>query len=153
MRVKSVMKSDVDSCGPDTDLASAARIMWEKDRGAIPVLDGVKVVGMITDRDIRVALGANGQSALSTTVDKIMSAEVHDCSPEDNLKTALKRMRRQRVRRLPVINADGGLVGILSITDIALNAGKPDGKKRRGPSYRSIFDAYRRICKRQSSKQ
>ena len=153
MKIKKVMNSKVESCGNDTDLATAARIMAGYDCGALPVLHSGKVVGMITDRDICVALAVNGQSASSTTVDKIMAIEVYHCSPEDSLKSALRTMRRKRVRRLPVINGDGGLEGILSITDVALNAGRAGRKRRRRSSYKSVLRAYLGISRRRTSSQ
>jgi CBS domain-containing protein len=149
VKVKKVMNSKVNSCGRDTDLVTAAQAMLQNECGALPVLDSGKVVGIITDRDICLALAAKGQSASSTTVDQIMSTDVYQCFPNDNLKSALKTMRQKRVRRLPVTDPEGTLEGILSITDVALKAGKNNGKGR-SPSFRSVLRAYRGICERQS---
>jgi CBS domain-containing protein len=153
VKVKKVMNSRVNSCGVDTDLVTAAQTMSEKDCGALPVLDQGKVVGMITDRDICLALASRGESASSTRVDQVMSTEVYHCRPKDDLKSALKTMRQKRVRRLPVTGRDGELEGILSFSDVALNAERSDGKSRRGLSNRAVLSAFRGICNNERPNQ
>src|SRR4029077_9235899 len=99
----------------DTSLAEAVRLMWEKDCGVLPVVtaDG-KVSGMITDRDICVAIATRGQTADRIVVSAVIGAKVCGCTPDDDAVDALKIMKTQRVRRLPVVDAKGRLKGILS---------------------------------------
>ena len=144
MKVKKLMNSEITSCGPETGVVTAARMMAESGVGALPVINGGRVVGMITDRDICLALGSKGEAALNTRVDEVMSAELYNCFTDDDLESALKTMRRKRVHRLPVFDRNGDLQGILSISDFALRAHRLDAKN--GLSYKSVLRAYRRIC-------
>lgn len=123
MRVKDVMTSDVKHCSLDTNLAAAAKIMWEGDCGAVPVTDDQgKVVGMITDRDICIAGATRSRAAGEIAVRDVISRTLHACAPGDDVRAAMDTMKRQQVRRLPVTGQDGRLAGIVSIHDIALQA-------------------------------
>ena len=121
MKVQDIMTSDVQCCGPDTNLAEASLIMWENDCGALPVLEASgKVVGMVTDRDICMAVGTRNRAPSEITVFEVKPnpRELYACAPEDDIHAALKTMREQGVRRLPVVNDDNELVGILSVDDL-----------------------------------
>src|SRR4029078_6267794 len=98
--------------------------MWEQDCGVVPVVksDG-KVSGMITDRDICVALATRGQTADRIAVHDVIAGTAYTCSLEDDAIVALKTMKSQRVRRLPVGDAEGRLKGILSLNDVVTHAG------------------------------
>jgi CBS domain-containing protein len=123
MRVKEVMTDDVKCCSMDTNLAVAAKIMWESDCGVIPVTDGQgKVVGVITDRDICIAGATRSRTEGEIPVQEVISKNVYSCSPNDDLRAALGTMRERQVRRLPVLGQDGRLAGILSIHDIVAQA-------------------------------
>jgi len=124
MKVQDVMKRDVHTCRPDTNLAMAAMQMWDGDFGVLPVLaDGGKVVGMITDRDICMAAATKHCDPATIRVEEVTTGEVYGCSPDTDIREALKIMQQRRVRRLPIISAeDGRLCGILSMNDIALKA-------------------------------
>lgn len=122
MKVKDIMTSDVKCCGLDTNLAAAAKIMWEGDCGAIPVTDDGKVVGVITDRDICIAGATRSRAEGEIPVRDVISKTVYACAPSDDVRAALETMKTQRVRRLPVVGRDGRLTGIVSIHDIALQA-------------------------------
>ena len=123
MQVKQVMTKDVQSCNPDTNLAAAAMTMWRYDCGVLPVVDGGGfVVGMITDRDICMAAAGDSRPASNIAVRQVLSPEIYGCMPEEDVGTALKTMREKRVRRLPVVNAEKLLCGILSIDDLVLRA-------------------------------
>ena len=123
MKVKELMTSDVKSCGPDTDLAAAAKIMWEGDCGAVPVTDDRgKVIGIITDRDICIAAATRSRREGEIPVREVSSKTLYTCTPGDDVRVALETMKNRKVRRLPVIGQDGQLAGILSIHDIALQA-------------------------------
>jgi CBS domain-containing protein len=123
MKVKDLMTSDVKSCGPMTDLATAAKIMWEGDCGAVPVTDERgKVIGMITDRDICIAAATRSRLEGEIPVQEVISKNLYTCTPGDDVRAALDTMKSRKVRRLPVVGHDGQLAGILSIHDLALQA-------------------------------
>ena len=123
MRVEEVMTKDVSVCGPGTNAAVAAEIMWKRDCGSLPVLeDSGRLVGMVTDRDLFMALGTQNRNASDLPVGDIMHCEPSACAPEDDLRNALKTMAQQRVRRLPVLDKSGSLKGILSLNDVVLQA-------------------------------
>lgn len=124
MKVREIMTSDVKACRPETNLAEAVKLMWERDCGALPVVksDG-KVSGMITDRDICVAIATRGQTADRIAVRDVTSGKAATCTPDDDAIVALQTMKLQRVRRLPVVDAGGRLNGILSLSDVVTRAG------------------------------
>jgi CBS domain-containing protein len=123
MKVKDIMTVDVVTCGPDDDLAKLANLMWHADCGAIPVVDGERPVGVVTDRDAFVALATRFRPAQEIRVREVMSGRLWTCSPEDDLQAALKLMAERQVRRLPVV-ADGRLCGIVSLNDLAVRRGR-----------------------------
>jgi CBS domain-containing protein len=128
MRVKELMTSDVKSCGLDTNLAAAAKIMWEEDCGAVPVTDAQgQVVGMITDRDICIAGATRSRGEGEIPVGDVISKTVYTCAPSDDARSALETMRHRRIRRLPVVDQSGRLNGILSLHDIAAQARSSKG--------------------------
>jgi predicted transcriptional regulator len=117
------MTSNVAACRPDTNLSAAAGLMWDYDCGVIPVIDeNRKVVGVITDRDICMAAAMSNRPALHIAVGELISGEVFSCAPEDDVSEALATMQRRQVLRLPVVDRDGTLQGILSMNDIVLRA-------------------------------
>ena len=123
MKVKDLMTSAVKSCSPTTDLAAAAKIMWEGDCGVVPVTDDRgKVVGIITDRDICIAAATRSRMEGEIPVQEVISKNLYTCAPGDDVRAALDTMRSRKVRRLPVVGHDGQLAGILSLHDIALQA-------------------------------
>ena len=124
MKVREIMTSDVKACRPETNLAEAVKLMWDRDCGVLPVVksDG-KVSGMITDRDICVAMVTRGQTADRITVSDVTTGKAYTCSPDDDAVVALQTMKMQRVRRLPVVDAQGRLRGILSLNDVLTHAG------------------------------
>ncbi len=131
MRVERLMIKQVASCPSHDNLERAAQVMCELDYGCVPVIDpGGKVVGMLTDRDICMAAYYQGRALGQIPVSSAMSKEVYACLPEDDLTVAEFIMERKQVHRLPVIDDDGCLVGLLSLTDIARRAAEEEGKKR-----------------------
>ncbi|MCI0486714.1 MAG: CBS domain-containing protein [Blastocatellia bacterium] len=154
MKVQDVMTETAKSCRPDTNLAQAVALMWEGDFGALPVVaDGGKVNGMLTDRDIAVALGTRNKSASDINVSEVMSNQVYACHPEDDIHAALKTMRKDKVRRLPVISDAGMLLGILSINDVALHAEKFDGHKTTGLTYEDLVNTFKALCEHRHPKE
>lgn len=153
MKVQEVMSRNVKTCHPDTSLAEATALMWEGDCGTLPVVvDGGKVVGMITDRDIAIALGMRELPAAYVLVNEPMSKALYACSPDDDIHTALKTMRKGRVRRLPVINNEGVLQGIVSMNDVALHAQHLDGHRNIGLAYEDVVNTFKAICEHQLPK-
>lgn len=135
MKVRELMASEVASCAPTDSLHIAARLMWERDCGCVPVVDHNNVVvGIVTDRDICMGAYTQGRSLHLIRVQDIMGASLVSCEPDDDLITAEKLMRDNKVRRLPVCDSDGKLTGVISLSDIALEA----ERERRGGSGRSI---------------
>ena len=123
MKVLNIMTAPALACKPADTLHTAAEIMWQVDCGCVPVTDERRrPVGMITDRDICIAAHLEGQPLRSRTVGSAMSNEVQVCAPHDSLQQAAATMRRTRYRRLPVVDAEGHLVGVLSLNDLVLAA-------------------------------
>ncbi len=147
MKVKDVMTREVQSCGADTNLAEAAKMMWDSDCGVLPVLDREgKVIGIITDRDICMAVATKHKSAAEIAVWETISGKVYGCALYDDIKDALKTMEREQVRRLPVVNGDGLLQGILCMNDIVLHAEEAKGKKLPDLSYEDVMRTLKSIC-------
>jgi CBS domain-containing protein len=149
MKVEDVMSKDVRTCGPDDALSEAARIMWERDCGCVPVLDGDgsgRVVAMITDRDISMAAYTQGARLAEIPVRKAMSAAVRACRPGDSVDDAEALMRRFQIRRLPVVDDAGHLLGILSLADLAEAAASGRGG-RRGVSEAQVAETLEAICR------
>lgn len=147
MKVRDVMTEKVSYCRPETSLASAAVMMWDNDCGVLPVaIDGGKAIGVITDRDIAIAAGTKGRPAYNIPVREVMSQALYACSPDDDIHTALKTMRKDKVRRLPVLDAEGNLKGILSMNDIVLLAKKDEKEHASDLDYEDVVNTYKAIC-------
>jgi CBS domain-containing protein len=119
MRVSEALTRDVRLTRPDEPIQNAARIMAEIDAGIVPVSDGDRLVGMITDRDIAVRAVAAGKGP-QTPIREVMSAEVKYCFEDEDLDHVTHNMADIKVRRLPVLNRDKRLVGIISLGDVAV---------------------------------
>ena len=123
MKVKDLMTTDVKHCGVETNLAAAAKIMWEGDCGAVPVTDERdRVVGVITDGDICIAAATRPRTEGEIPVKDVISKDLHTCSPGDDVRAALETMKTRKVRRLPVVEQGGRLAGIVTIHDIAVQS-------------------------------
>jgi CBS domain-containing protein len=127
MKIKDIMTADPRACTPGTTLAAAAGLMLDGDCGILPVVDGGKLVGVVTDRDMYIALATRNTRASELTVADVVQAPVYTCGPEDDVHAALATMKQHRVRRLPVEGFGGTVLGIVSMNDIlrAAGAGKP----------------------------
>lgn len=118
MKIREAMTSEVRTVGLDATIREAARIMAETDVGALPVAAGDRLAGMVTDRDMAVRAIAIGKGP-DTTVGEVMTNEVLYCFDDDDLADVCENMADMQIRRLPVVNADKRLVGIVSLADIA----------------------------------
>lgn len=123
MQVNQIMTPDVMVVPPDLSLREAARKMREYDVGVLPVGDNDRLIGMITDRDITVRAIAEGCSPDSTMVREAMTGDVIYCFDDDEVHEAAKVMEREQIRRLPVVNRDKRLVGIVSMGDLSTRTG------------------------------
>lgn len=120
MKVESLMTKKVHTCGANEPLRRAAQIMWEHDCGCVPVVDDAgRVTGIITDRDGFIGAYVRGRSLDEIPVQSAMAKDVVTCHPDDDLDDAERKLRAAQVRRLPVVNGEGALVGLLSLSDIA----------------------------------
>ena len=135
MKVNAAMTEDVRLVKPETTIREAAQLMAKIDCGALPVSDHDRLVGMITDRDIAVRAVAEGKSP-QTKVKDVMSREILYCFDDQELDDVAWNMGQNQVRRLPVLNHDKRLVGILSLGDVA----------RREEDAASVGEAVSRLC-------
>jgi CBS domain-containing protein len=117
--IHDVMTRDVLSISPEDSVRRAAELMDELNVGAIPVCNGDKLVGMITDRDITVRSTAAGQAPESTRVGDVMSADVRTCYSHQSVDEVLGQMGEVQIRRMPVLDKNHCLVGIVSLGDMA----------------------------------
>ena len=147
MKVSELMIRNVRSCAAENNLNRAAQLMWEGDCGALPVVgsDGT-VIGMITDRDISMAAYTKGKPLTAIRVGDAMAKQVSTCSLESTLETAMSLMKEIRVRRLPVVDAQGKLAGILSLNDLALEARKETKSGGRDLKSVDVADTLGVIC-------
>ena len=123
MKVKEVMHKGVDWVGPDTPITEIAKLMRQRDVGSIPIGENDKLIGMVTDRDIVCnGLAQNGFDARRATARDVMSEGIHCCREDDDLAKAVRHMETLKIRRLPVINKNKRMVGILSLGDISSSA-------------------------------
>ena len=145
MKVEDIMTRDVQSCRPENVLAEAAIIMWERDCGCVPVVDGEgKVTGMITDRDICMAVATRQKLATEISVADVMSGVVKACAPDEDISDALALMEQERLHRLPVLNDKGALAGLLSFNDVVLHARKGGGKRH--VSHKEVMRTLKALC-------
>jgi CBS domain-containing protein len=134
-------------------LERAAQIMWEHDCGAVPVVDADShVVGMITDRDVCMASYTQGRPLWQIPVSSACSHTVYSCLLTDSVQSAEKLMRTTQVRRLPVVDAEGKLWGLISLGDLALHVHRP-GRRSDGLSYESIATTLAAISERPAERR
>ena len=119
MRVSEIMTKNVRTARQDATLRDVAAMMRDGDMGAVPVVDGAKLIGIVTDRDIVVRAVADGKDA-NTKVSDAMTTELFTVSPDDFVFEAVRLMGEKQVRRVPVVSADGTLAGIIAMADVAL---------------------------------
>jgi CBS domain-containing protein len=120
MKVQDLMTMEVGTCRAFDGADRGAQIMWERDCGAVPVLDQEgSVVAMLTDRDLCMAAMTQGRALSEIRVSSAMSRNLWSCRADDDLSQAEAVMRARKVRRLPVVDAGGKLLGILSLSDLA----------------------------------
>jgi CBS domain-containing protein len=124
MKVNEIITHDPEVIRPETALIEAAQKMKSMDIGMLPVCDGDRLVGVITDRDIAVRGVAQGYDPKTARVQEVMTPEVIYCFDDEDVKDVAKKMEEKQVRRLPVLNREKRLVGIVSLGDLAVRTGK-----------------------------
>lgn len=122
MQVGEAMTRNVDLASPDQTVHEVARVMADKDTGVLPVSEGDRLVGMVTDRDIMIRAVAEGKGP-DTQVREVMTPGVEYCFEDQDLDEVARMMGEKQVRRMPVMNRDKRLVGILSLGDVAVMQG------------------------------
>ena len=146
MKVAEIMTKPPASCRPQTNLAAAVEILWNHNCGILPVVDPQEqLVGLVTDRDMCVALGTRNRLPSELTVEEVTSGKIVACRPEDDVQRALETMAEAKVRRLPVVDAEGKLQGMLSMDDVVLRTDTTGIKKDSGLSSQDIINTLKRI--------
>jgi CBS domain-containing protein len=150
MKVKDLMVTSVKTCSPWTNLAEASSIMWNNDLGLLPIVDhNESTIGVITDRDICIAVGTRGRLASEILAGEVGAKTVFRCASDDDIGRAMEVMREGRVRRITVVDADGRLQGILSLDDLARHAQKALKGITPELSNDEVVETYRAICERE----
>ena len=126
MELRDIMTRDVEIVSGDASLQEAAAKMKKLDVGMIPVCDGDQLRGMLSDRDITIRATADGRDPTKTKVAEIMSRDIVYCLEDQEIEEAVSLMEARQIRRLPVLNQDKRLVGIVSLGDIAVHTGDRD---------------------------
>jgi CBS domain-containing protein len=124
-----VMTKDPVCCLPTDSVAKAAELMKSRNIGSIPIIENAKtqkLVGIVTDRDLALTIVAVGRDAKSTNVDAVMTYKVVSCLADDDLQEALDAMAKQQVRRIPIVDRDHRLVGIITQADVATRVDQPE---------------------------
>jgi CBS domain-containing protein len=143
MKVHDIMRQPPFTCRLETSLGLASRRMLGTACGSLVVLDhGDRVVGILTDRDLAIAIGKTNRDASHIPAHEAMTRDVLTCSPDENLPAVLERMAEAKVRRLPVVTSEGVLQGMLSIDDIVLW-----GVQHGGVTLKGLVRGLRAICR------
>ncbi|HEX4073844.1 MAG TPA: CBS domain-containing protein [Candidatus Acidoferrales bacterium] len=146
MKVQDVMMRTPVFCSPETNLGAAVEILWNRNCGILPLVDAEqKVVGVVTDRDLCVALGTRNLPPGEINARDVAKGNVYSCGPDDDIHAALETMAKQKVRRLVVLNKQGALEGILSLDDVVLHAEAGSAGRTAELSAAEIVDTERRV--------
>jgi CBS domain-containing protein len=124
-----LMTKDPVCCLPESTVADAARLMKRENIGPIPVIENEqtrKLVGIVTDRDLALKIVAEGRDAASTKVEAVMTRKVVTCRADDDLQKALDAMSEHQLRRIPVVDNDSRILGIISQADVATRGNQPE---------------------------
>jgi CBS domain-containing protein len=128
MKVRDIMTRDVKTARPEDTIQQVARLMSETDTGVIPITEGLRPIGLLTDRDIVIRALAEGRG-LETTASQIMTTNLELVQEDDDLTDVTDRMSRQQIRRVLVVDNNRDLCGIVSLGDVSLeDKAKPTGK-------------------------
>lgn len=124
MKVREVMTPSPETCGPQTDVATCARLMWDGDFGFLPVVGSRgELLGVVTDRDLCMAVAMQDRRPGEILVREVMTRNVHRVTTDETVERVLQLMKDYQVRRVPVTDAKGTLEGVVTLNDLALSAG------------------------------
>ena len=137
MQLKEIMTADVEVIRPDSSIADAAKKMRSLDVGSLPVCDGERLLGMVTDRDITIRATADGRDPNNTLVRDCMSPEIVYCFEDQSAEEAERLMQEKQIRRLPVLSREKQLAGIIALGDLAT---KTDDVQQVGRTVREISE-------------
>ena len=126
MELRDIMTRNVEVVNGNASLKEAATKMKTLDVGLIPVCDGDRLKGLLTDRDITIRATANGRDPSKTKVNEVMSTDIAYCLEDQAVDEAVILMEARQIRRLPILNQDKQLIGIVSLADIAVHVGDRD---------------------------
>ncbi|MCC7416770.1 MAG: CBS domain-containing protein [Acidobacteria bacterium] len=146
MKIKDIMTAEPRTCAPGTNLAAAAALMLDADCGILPVVENGRLVGVVTDRDMYIALATRDVRASELTAGDVARSPVFTCTPDDEVHAALAIMKQHRIRRLPVEGFGGAMLGIVSMNDILLAAGA-----RKPVRDAEVLNTLQAICAHQDS--
>lgn|SRR5690242_6185108 len=149
MRIDQIMTPEVSTCRQDDSLEHAAQLMWSSDCGCLPVCtsDGAnRVAGLITDRDICMCALFQHKPLSEIRVSEAMSKQVLACKPSDSITSAERVMAQAQIRRLPVLDEQGALVGIVSLSDVAREAEKETAEAQPEISEMEVGGTLAAIC-------
>jgi CBS domain-containing protein len=122
VKIQDVMTRDPRSVTPQTSVREAAQIMKDEDVGIVPVVEGARLVGVITDRDLALRIVAEGRDVASTVRDVMSSGKIATCRPDEDLDRVMETMAKEQVRRIPIVDERGSLVGIVAQADVVRKA-------------------------------
>jgi len=146
MKVRDVMMRTAAHCSRNTNLAAAVETMWSRNCGILPIIDAErKVIGVVTDRDICIALGTRNKLPGEITVGEVMTGRLFTCTPDEDVRVALGTMGRAKVRRLPVVTVEGKLEGILSMDDLVVHSRARLGDRMIELSYDDVVETLKRV--------
>ncbi|MEZ5331840.1 MAG: CBS domain-containing protein [Thermoanaerobaculia bacterium] len=138
MRVEELMQTRVFTCAPTDHLRHAGEILGRIGAGVLPVVDHGALVGIVTDRDMFLATATRDARPSEITLEEIMTREVETCRADEQVLHAMARMERCGLRRLPVVDDEGRVVGILSLDDVAASARATGDPEYQGTFYSNI---------------
>jgi len=148
MKVRDVMIAHVKFCSPEMNLAAVSEILWKAGCGTLPVVENGRVIGMITDRDIAIALGTRNVKASEAIVRDVSLPKLFYTTAGEDIHVALNTMGTQKVRRLPVVDSKGALEGILCLDDAVLFA-----EEKGDLTYSAVVGTLKSICEHTSAFQ
>jgi CBS domain-containing protein len=147
MQLNRIMTEYVEVIAPEMSIQEAAEQMRSLDVGVLPVCNGDRLVGMLTDRDLAVRAAANGRDPKSTTVEEIMTGQIACCFEDQDIEEAERVMEKNQIRRLPVLDHDNRIVGIVSLGDLAIK----DDENRAGVTLERVSENSRSALSRPRS--
>lgn len=148
MNIKDLMVKKVTSCTPETNLEVAGQLMWDQDCGAIPVLDDDNhPIGILTDRDIAMSAVLNHKPLWDITAHDVTgNREIFTCHMDEDIKSALTTMQTHKIRRVPVVDSDGRLHGLLSIDDIIACSEQGKGETQPQILFEDTMNTLKAVC-------